>query len=225
MLQCPYITVLTAGDTEWVWYYVPGYLCLAFGTAYVLAPLPRFAKAAFVGGISVSLLCLGAKFFLGWSVYQPLMTEVGWRERVIAVTESAIPDDGAPIFVIDQPGMFAYSTHHPIYAMDGLTGNFVLDREIGDRGMAYELNKYGPGYMIFPLLPPGEAATVNSVTQTGRDDDQLLHFWAPFSRRDAGCVSLPSDSVLARANTVAVVGTGVWGIWRTDAAKRETCDP
>ncbi len=222
LVQTFYVWALTYGDTTWVWYYVQGYLCLALLVAEIVDRLkwPGFRHAGALV-LTLSLLVSGAiayvKFVYSWSIGDPTSLPGSWKEGWLAETRKAVPDDRSVLIVFDQPGLFAYATSHPVFAIDGLTANYRLDEELKTNGMYPQLAKMEPAHFIAPLVENGSSFRTERIAMTGTPEGQIVHFFAPLDLADAGCVRIDPDALIAQRPVPDGVLGKVWGIWKLTA--------
>ena len=226
LLQSAYVVALTYGDTTWAWYYVPGYLCFVLLAAQLGQASARrrgltWSEALFAVAALATLSISGAKFLFGTSLHAVTTDTSAWRTAWIHTVAQAVPPDDAPLLVFDQPGLFAFGTSHPVLSLDGLTSNYQFDASLGREGMYAQLARMHRAYLIAPTVASGIKLRSATLTQTGTPDGQILHFAAPLSGADAGCVWVAAGARVATLHAPSVLHAGTWGVWAlTDATIR-----
>jgi len=218
LLQTAYIAVLTYGDTAWVWYYVPGYLCVALVAADMIdrlfAGVLAYIGAALLAGCVATCLAIGGfKYQLNSSMHDPGGRSGNWREAWISAIERAVPDPDSVLVIFDQPGLFAYGTSHPVLSLDGLTGNYQLDAFLAREGMYAQLARLPSAYLVIPQVAAGAELHAAVTTQSGYKTGQIVHFATPLSGADAGCIALADSGLVGLIDVPPVLHGGVWGIW------------
>jgi hypothetical protein len=223
ILQSLYVVVLTYGDTTWAWYYVQGYLCVAVLAAEIADGLPRLGpvpigKAVLALCVAVSVGLAGMKFIYGYTLHDPVESGRVWRAHWLDLVQQTLPEDRSVLVVFDQPGLFAYGTSHPVLSLDGLTSNYAFDARLGRRGMYAQLSELGQGYLIAPLVADGVHLRSAVTSQIGVPGGQIVHFAAPLSGKDAGCIRVDTAALVATLPVPHVFHTGDWGVWRLTPA-------
>jgi hypothetical protein len=219
IFQGLYVLVLTFGDTTWVWYYVQGYLCIALLFAEIVDAVPQLGPIP-VGSTAVavvlafSIALVAAKYLVGWAWHDRHLRGDLWRNSWIADVQRVIAADNYPLIVFDQPGLFAYSFSHPVFALDGLTSNYQLEAEIAAHTMYAELASLGNSYFLGPVVKSGESVDAAVTTQTGVQDGQIIHFSTPLTGTDAGCVYVANSALLMSRPVPASLIGGIWGLWK-----------
>jgi hypothetical protein len=135
--------------TRGSWYHAPHVVAfalgLALGTDAVVRAMPPLRALATVGTV---VLLVGA---IGFS----------WTERARganddqadgvlrfgAAARAALPED-AVLATVDYPGYVALTTRRPTVALDGLTGDFDLQRDLRDLGGACTLARLGVTHLV-----------------------------------------------------------------------------
>jgi hypothetical protein len=219
LLQTAYIAVLTYGDTAWVWYYVPGYLCVALFAAdlidRLLAGGLAYLGATLLGGCVAACLAIGGfKYHLNSSMHDPGGRSGNWREAWISAIERAVPEPDSVLVIFDQPGLFAYGTSHPVLSLDGLTSNYQVDALQAREGMYAQLARLPSAYLVIPRVAAGAELHAAVTTQTGSQSGQIVHFATPLSGADAGCIALADSGLVGLIEVPPVLHGGVWGIWQ-----------
>jgi hypothetical protein len=219
ILHATYVWALTYGDTVWVWYYVQGYLCLALLAAQSIESLKlpnsrQWGRALFAVSLSVSAAIALAKFSFNWSWHDHKATAGHWRDDWIEEIERVLPKDDSVLVVLDLPGMFAYGTSHPIFALDGLTMNYRLDEMIAKDGMAVQLQRFQTPYFLGPSLVRGDVYRTPFISQYGVAGGQIVHFFAPLRGTDAGCIRIDNANLVMEKQLPHALLEGAWGIWR-----------
>lgn len=222
ILHALYVWALTFGDTAWVWYYVQGYLCLALLAAQIVDTLQTkwsqssvyLGPAIFVCCLAISTAISGGKFLLNWAWHDPKALAGQWRSAWAAETEKKLPKDQSVLVVLDQPGLFAYGTTHPVFALDGLTSNYKVDSALASHGMFSQLETLGTAYLVAPVVAAGEDFRVSVLWQRGVPGGQILHFYTPLAGADAGCVRIDNSTLVSQRRLPAMLAGGVWGTWR-----------
>jgi hypothetical protein len=217
-LQCLYVLTATVGATTWVWYYVQGFLCVGLVGAELVEIIPG-SKRIPIGGVALVLALVasaavaGAKYWTTWSWHDRRMHADPWRESWLSDIRQVMSDPNAVIVTFDQPGLFAYSTNHPIFALDGLTSDFGVDSEIASKGMYAVLASYPHAYFMAPVVNPGKTLHTAMMTQTGTADGQIIHFTTPHAGKDAGCMMLYQRGLLVSRPVPPTLAGDAWGLW------------
>jgi hypothetical protein len=228
VLQCLYVAVLTEGDTAWIWYYVQGYLCTAVLAAELVTALQSRATAPRATGpivFALALLLSGgivAAQWSGWAWHGRQMHNAGWRSNWLADVLRAAPESDSVLIAGDQPGLFAYGTSHPVFALDGLTGNYRLDTELANRQMYGEITSFRSAYLMASVVQPGGSLVSGTLRQVGVPGGQIIHFHSPLLGADAGCIFIADAGMLtSRPVPTSLIG-GVWALWKlTPATMRQ----
>jgi hypothetical protein len=223
--QSLYVEVLTYGETMWVWYYVQGYLCAAILAAELVERLPRPTPTPFVsvGLAGCLVLCAGvagAKYLAGWARHDEAQggSFSAWRSSWVAELQRTLPDDHGVLVAFDQPGLVAYALTHPVYSLDGLTSNYRVDALIGAHGMYQELSGFGTAYFMGPVVKPGQSIAAADTVQTGVPGGQIIHFHAPLSGADAGCVYVDDKGLMLSRPVPSTLIGETWGVWQLNPA-------
>jgi hypothetical protein len=220
VLQCLYVLVFTLGDTTWIWYYVQGYLCLALLAAEAVSaagsslPLPEATAGAAFG---LALLLAGglvAVQWSGWMWHGRAMHNSTWRRAWLTDLERHVPDDHSVLIVGDQPGLFAFGTSHPVFALDGLTSNYAFDAELANHQMYGEIARFGPAYLIAPIVQPGSSLFTDGMQLRGVAGGQIIHFVTPLANANAGCIFLDNSGLLSARVAPPPLYGGTWGLWK-----------
>jgi hypothetical protein len=228
VFQCLYVAVLTEGDTAWIWYYVQGYLCVALLAAEVVTALGSSVIVlhsagftAFVLGLLVSGAMVAAQWS-GWAWHGRQMHNAGWRSSWLADVQRAAPESDSVLIAGDQPGLFAYGTSHPVFALDGLTGNYQLDAELATRQMYGKIASFRAAYLMVSVVQPGYSLVSGTLSQVGLPGGQILHFHSPLRGADAGCIFLDNAGMLTSRPVPSSLIGGVWALWKlTPATMRQ----
>jgi hypothetical protein len=222
VLQSLYVVALTYGDTTWVWYYVPGYLCLALlaaeGTDWLQSVgAGSSGKALLALSVLVSLGVASLKFFVNSSLHDPTASGGHWRDTWMETIARTLPHDGSILVVFDQPGLFAYGTSHPVFSLDGLTGNYALEALLERQGMYSQIAQYPTAYFVAPTVAPGEKLRATATNQTGDADGQIVHFATALRAADAGCIRIAASALVTTLSAPRVLNGGELGVWRLNA--------
>jgi hypothetical protein len=218
-----YVWALTYGDTAWVWYYVQGFLCVALLAAQSVETLKsrvpfNLGRVLFITSVGLSVAIAVAKFSINWSWHDPRALAGHWKEAWMAEIRRVLPNDNSVLVVLDQPGLFAYSLSHPVFALDGLTMNHEFDKALATRGMNAQLQTFGTSYFVAPVVAADAEFRVSVLAQHGVPGGQIVHFFTPLSGADAGCIRIDDSALITRRAVPAMIAGGVWGVWKLNAA-------
>jgi len=159
-----YVYLFTDNVTVWGWYYVLGYINLAFLLIYLMDFIStKFVdskKFAVVNYCLFAVLCLYGILF-SWSEYfnpecrgySPVQfsqsTRIKWQDEIGIWLNKNLPK-GSAILVTDWPGRFAYFSSMKIMSTDGLVNDYNYQKEIVDIGIVRYLKEKNIKYMIGP---------------------------------------------------------------------------
>jgi hypothetical protein len=231
VLQCLYVAVLTEGDTAWIWYYVQGYLCMAVLAAELVGAVETrtvIPRAAAPVVFALAFLLAGglvAAQWGGWAWHGRQMHDADWRNSWLADVLRAAPESDSVLIAGDQPGLFAYGTSHPVFALDGLTGNYKLDTELVTRQMYAEIASFRAAYLMASVVKPGGSLVSGTLSQVGVPGGQIIHFRSPLLGADAGCIFADAGMLTSRPVPTSLIG-GVWALWKLTPAtmRRISCN-
>ena len=144
-----YFAFSTGQLTRGGWYHAPYVLALALGAALaVQAVLDRVPALAPAVAIGAALVLFGAVAF-SWTE-RTRGANADQADAVLAFgaqARAALPAD-AVLATVDYPGYVALVTRHPTVALDGLTGDFELQRDLRDLGAACTLERLGVSHVV-----------------------------------------------------------------------------
>jgi hypothetical protein len=223
LMQVLYVWSLTYGDTTWVWYYVHGFVCAALCAGQLLCRVrwgeTRALSAGLLGAsVFVAVAIAVAKFLINWSWHDPRAVAGHWKQAWIEDVENVSLDSRSVLIVLDQPGLFAFSLSHPVFALDGLTTNYSLNAQLAREGMYAQLQAFGTSYLVAPIVDRDQRFRSTVISEQGREDGQIVEFFAPLSGMSAGCVWVSNSGLLTARPVPPTMLGGRWGVWRLDAA-------
>jgi hypothetical protein len=135
----------------------------------------------------------------------------------MAEIRRVLPNDESVLVVLDQPGLFAYSLSHPVFALDGLTMNHEFDKALAARGMYAQLQSFGTSYLVAPVVAFDTEFRVSVLAQQGVPGGQIVHFFTPLGGADAGCIRIDDSALITQRAVPPMIAGGVWGVWKLNS--------
>lgn len=158
--------VLFGMQNVWTWYFTSELVATALladaGVAWITR---RLLPSARWPGTAVKLAVVLPILVIAWLNLGQARRSEPWAIPMARLLDEALPP-GAAIAATCSPGGTGYFSDHPVFALDGLTGDFAFHERAAERGLVEALAELGVRYVY--AFGPRSAQLTRYARETER---------------------------------------------------------